>query len=126
MKILIGFFAVICFTNTLLAQTNNCKPKMDSTTVVDYLRTKNLILKSESVTWEQLSETPSLAPKLSFDAKKCQWKVVSVTYGAVTYKGKCTKTNGCTPEIKLTVILDDKTKKVISKKKTTKLHPNYE
>lgn len=107
------------------AQDNTCTNNLDSTEVIQLLKKKKLIYVNKDLTEEEINNTPVYQPKVKFDSEKCIWNVSSTKYKS-SRKGKCRKTNGCTIITTLHVVVNAKTKKIISKYKEVKKVPNYE
>jgi hypothetical protein len=117
---LLFFWSIFGMT---MAKTPTCKNILDSNAVLKLVKQKGLLLKTYDSPEDQLDINHP--PKITFDAIKCQWMVVSAKY-TTTKKGKCKYTNGCTIATELLVTIDAKTAKILSKKKTQKTYPNYE
>jgi hypothetical protein len=96
-------------------QKPSCKSRLDS------LQALEIALKNGA--WPMAEG--SLPTRVSFDSLNCEWTVVA-SRQSHTRKGKCKFTNGCTLVSSLTLVLDAKTKRLKSKKKSRKLYPNYE
>jgi hypothetical protein len=64
-------------------------------------------------------------PSLKFDELSATWTVVS-SRSKHTARGQCKHTNGCRLVITVTLVIDARTGKVKSRKKTKKIYPNYE
>lgn len=103
-----------------------CEDYLSEAEVINILNSRGLILKPEGLTEEEIARTPSYAPKTKLDLEKCTWTVVSSTYEPVTYEGDCISTNGCTPEIILTVEVKARNAELLYEAKERVLHPNYE
>ena len=103
-----------------------CKNPVTKAEVLKLLKQKDLLLFPKGVSKSEIAKTPSYQPKATFDFTNCIWTVSSSSYEPVTYDGNCANTNGCTPEIRLTVKVNAKTLAIIDQKKKRILHPNYE
>ena len=79
-----------------------CKNPVTKSDVLLLLKEKDLLLFPNGVSKSEIATTPSYQPNAIFDPTDCTWTVSSSTYKSVTYEGECAKTNGCTPEIRLT------------------------
>lgn len=106
-------------------QKKQCINHFDSSSVLTFLDQRGILLLPEGYTLETVSRFPSMKPQVSFNAKKCQWKVVSFTF-FTTYKGNCRLTNGCTIKKSRVIILSARSKRILSYKSQTKVFPNYE
>jgi hypothetical protein len=101
--------------NPYLSFHNTDFPKMDSTQVIRKA-------KRHHAYWTEYWVSP---PALSFDEKERTWTVHSVKTEH-TNRGDCKNTNGCTVVKSVTLVIDDKKDKVVSKTKEKKIFPNYE
>lgn len=106
-------------------QKKQCINHFDSSSVLTFLDQRGILLLPEGYTLETVSRFPSMKPQVSFNAKKCQWKVVSFTF-FTTYKGNCRLTNGCTIKKSRVIILSARSKRILSYKSQTQVFPNYE
>lgn len=80
------------------------------------------ISKRHHAYWTEYWVSP---PAISFDEKERTWTVHSVKTEH-TNRGECKHTNGCTVVKSVTLVIDDKKDKVVSKTKEKKIFPNYE
>lgn len=103
-----------------------CPKHLSKEEVISLLKAEGLILQPKEVSEEEIAKTPSYQPKATFLAEECRWIVKSSTYGPVTYEGDCANTNGCTPELILSIEVHAQTGEVIGGQEERKLHPNYE
>lgn len=103
-----------------------CKNPVTKSDVLLLLKEKDLLLFPNGVSKSEIATTPSYQPNAIFDPTDCTWTVSSSTYKSVTYEGECAKTNGCTPEIRLTVKVNAKNLSIIDQKEERILHRNYE
>lgn len=103
-----------------------CKNPVTKSDVLLLLKEKNLLLFPNGVSKSEIATTLSYQPSATFDPTDCTWTVSSSTYKSVTYEGECANTNGCTPEIRLTVKVNAKTLSIINQKEERILHRNYE
>lgn len=103
-----------------------CPKHLTKEEVISLLKSDGLILKPRDVSEEEIARTPSYQPKARFLAEECLWIIKSSTYGPVTYEGDCANTNGCTPELILSVEVHAQTGEVLGGQEERKLHPNYE
>ena len=101
--------------NPYLPFQNTDFPKMDSTQVIRKA-------KRHHAYWTEYWVSP---PAISFDEKERTWTVHSVKTQHTT-RGDCKNTNGCTVVKSVTLVIDDKNGKVVSKTKEKKIFPNYE
>lgn len=110
----------------LLDKKAVCTSHLSKEEVLSKLKTEGLLLQPKGISEEEIARTPSYQPKATFYAEQCIWEVKSSTYEPVTYEGNCAATNGCTPEIILTLEVHAKTGEILNKQEERKLHPNYE
>lgn len=110
--LIFAFYAINCIIQPYAYCANNL---IDTATVIK-------IAKQHHAYW---TNKLALKPIISFNSSKYEWKVESSKHKH-TNKGNCKHTNGCTQIKTVTLIIDDKTKKVKHKKKTKQLMPNYE
>lgn len=110
----------------VLQKKSICNNSITESEVLQLLKEKDLLLFPKGLSELEIAKTPSYQPKARFDLTKCIWTVSSSTYEAVTYENECANTNGCTPEIRLTVKVNAKTLAIIDQKEERILHPNYE
>lgn len=103
-----------------------CENSISESEVLQFLKDNDLLLYPKGVSESEIALTPSYQPKLTFNAATCLWTVVSRTYESATQEGDCANTNGCTPEIRLTVEVNAQTKEIVTQKEQRILHPNYE
>lgn len=114
---------ILLFFMTLLScqasmqgiQKDALLPKMDTLAVIQKA-------KRHHAYWNENWVSP---PALSFDEKERTWTVHSVKTHH-TNLGDCKQTNGCTVVKSVTLVIDDKKGKVVSKTKEKKIFPNYE
>lgn len=100
---------------TTFCQTNGCENRIDTTQVI-------IIAKRHNAYW---TSDWSAQPGIKFDAQSCTWTVVS-SKSRYTNRGRCKRTNGCTLVKTETLIIDARTKKVLSRNNNKKIYPNYE
>src|SRR6478609_6189814 len=107
-KLYLNFFFLI---NWLLVfpQSEICTNRLDTAGVIQ-------IAKKNNSYW---TEHWSYTPKINFDSEKCEWTVHS-TKSEHSNKGDCKYTNGCTIITTVTLTIDARSKKVISKNKKEK------
>ena len=103
-----------------------CKNPITKSEVLSLLKEKGLLLYPKGISNSEIAETPSYQPKATFDLTTCIWTISSSKYDSVTYEGECANTNGCTPEIRLTVQVNAQTSEIFDQKEERILHPNYE
>jgi hypothetical protein len=101
--------------NPYLPFQNSDSPMMDSTQVIRKAKRRHAY-------WTEYWVSP---PALSFDEKERTWTVHSVKTHH-TNRGDCKNTNGCTVVKSVTLVIDDRNKKIVSKTKKKDLFPNYE
>lgn len=106
-------------------QKTQCINQFDSSSVLTFLDKRDILLLPEGYTLETVSQFPSMKPQVSFNAKKCQWKVVSFTF-FTSYKGRCRLTNGCTIKKTRVIVLSGSSKRILSYKSHTQVFSNYE
>ena len=106
---------VLMMASFAFGQKSSCNNRLDS------LQALKIALKNRA--WP--TAEGSIPTRVSFDSLKCEWTVVASRHSH-TRKGKCKYTNGCTLVSSLTLVLDAKTKRLKSKKRSEKLYPNYE
>ena len=99
----------------VFCQTNSCNNRLDTAHVIK-------IAKRNNAYWQR---TWLAQPTIKFDEQNCTWTVVS-SKSSHTNRGECQYTNGCTLVKTVTLVIDAKTKKVLSKNTHKKLYPNYE
>ena len=110
----------------ILEKEQVCENSLSKSEVLQFLKDNDLLLYPKGVSESEIARTPSYQPKATYHATTCLWTVVSRTFESSTQEGDCAKTNGCTPEIRLTVEVDAQTKKIVGQKEERILHPNYE
>lgn len=110
----------------ILKKEEVCKNSIIQSEVLKLLKDNNLLLYPKGVTESEIAQTPSYQPKFTYNAATCIWTVVSKTYEPPTQEGDCANTNGCTPEISLTIEVNAQTREIVSQKEERILHPNYE
>lgn len=91
------------------------RSQLDTAEVIEIARKKHAYWTSHSL----------YLPKIKFDHDKAEW-VVQSAKTKHTNKGECKHTNGCTTITTVVLIINDKTKRVKSKRKEKKTIPNYE
>ena len=110
----------------VLEKEEVCESAITESEVLQLLKEKDLLLYPKGVSTSEIARTPSYQPKVTYNAATCLWMVVSRTYESTTQEGDCANTNGCTPEIRLTVKVNAQTKEIVNQKEERILHPNYE
>ena len=115
MKIQLTLFFVLSFWINLLAQSNNCISKLDSSKVIK-------IAKRNNSYWTKYWVC---SPKLYFNDTTCAWTVTSGRQ-KFSNKGQCKYTNGCTITEVVTLVIDAKTGRVRSRKVNSHTTYNYE
>ncbi len=104
-----------CYGMIAFSQTTVCNNRLDSAGVVK-------IAKRHHAYWTKNWQSP---PSIKLDEQSCRWTVVCWRTHH-SNKGECKYTNGCTISDMVTLVIDAKTKRVISKKRTKTSFPNYE
>lgn len=110
----------------ILEKDEACKNSISESEVLQLLKDNGLLLYPKNVSEFEIARTPSYQPKATYNAATCLWTVVSRTYESTTQEGDCATTNGCTPEIRLTIEINAETKEIVTQKEERILHPNYE
>lgn len=110
----------------VLEKEGVCESSISKLEILQFLKEKDLLLYPKGVSESEIARIPSYQPKATYNATTCSWTVVSRTYDSVTHEGDCANTNGCTPEIRLTVKVNAQTKEIVNQKEERILHPNYE
>ena len=110
----------------VLERKSICNNPITESEVLLLLKEKGLLLFPIGVSKSEIASTASYQPKANFNANNCTWTVSSSTYKPSTFEGECANTNGCTPEIRLTVQVNAKTSMVMKQIEERILHPNYE
>jgi hypothetical protein len=116
MKMLTLAILISASIATLQAQGKICDGQLDSAAVRKIALRKNAY-------WTE--DWLYGAPRMKFDSLACTWTVVSGKRGH-SEKGDCKYTNGCTTWTTVVLMIDARTKRVISKTVTIHLDPNYE
>jgi hypothetical protein len=99
----------------VFSQTRVCENRLDTTQVITLAKRHNSYWNKD---WHA-------QPGIKFDEQNCTWIVVS-TKSRHTNRGQCKHTNGCRLVKTVTLVINARSKKVLSRDKKKKLHPNYE
>jgi len=110
----------------VLEKKSICNNPITESDVLLLLKEKELLLFPTEVSESEIATTPSYQPNATFDSTTCTWTVTSSTYKPITFEGECANTNGCTPEIRLTVKVNAKSSLIVDQLEERILHPNYE
>lgn len=114
-KLLFSILGITCCILAYSQTTVSCKNKLDTAKVI-------AIAKRHNAYWIKLWFAP---PSIKFNEDSCTWTVVSYK-SKHTNRGECKHTNGCTLTKTVTLIINAKTRRVISKRKKKEMFPNYE
>lgn len=124
-KSIFSFCMLMLFTTSLFAQKSKVEFPLDSVSVLQLMKDKKLLYRNMWISDEEIARTPSYQPKVEFMPEENCWKIISEKH-STTRRGKCRKTNGCTIFRTMTVRVDARNGKILSKRKTVKKTPNYE
>jgi hypothetical protein len=112
----VSTLALIIGWYTLLEQPADFKNRLDTNGVIR-------IAKRHNAYWTKLWFAP---PGIYFDTEKCAWVVTSIKHKQ-TNRGRCKHIfNGCTKVITVTLTIDAKSKKVVSRMKEKEVYGNHE
>ncbi|MFA6151861.1 MAG: hypothetical protein WC716_11115 [Chitinophagaceae bacterium] len=115
MKTIFLIILITLSSGIAFSQIKVCENRLDSARVVK-------IAKRHHAYWTKNWQSP---PSIKLDEQSCRWTVVCWRTHH-SDKGECKYTNGCTISDMVTLVIDAKTKRVISKKRTKTSFPNYE
>ena len=115
MKSLLWTTVLLMCSLSAFCQKNDCENGLDTSQVIK-------IAKRHNAYWAKdwLSK-----PGIELDIQKCQWKV-NTSKRKYTRRGQCKHTNGCVLIKTRTLLIDAKTRKVLSRNTMKELKPSYE
>lgn len=114
-RIILISFCLLSYLIAFPQIQTNCENKLDTAQIIK-------IAKRHNAYWTLNWYRP---PAIQYDSQQCIWTVVS-SKSKHTNRGNCKNTNGCTLVKTVTLEIDGKKKKAISRKQKKKCYPNYE
>lgn len=113
------------FLVKIIEKQKVCDPHLSEEEIIHILDSKGLILKPKEYTEDEVIEPHNAVAKLHL--AKCIWIVTSSVLEAVVYdEADCIETDGCIPEIILTVEAHARTAEILYESKERVLHPNLQ